>query len=285
MWFHSHNYLEIMYCENGSFVFEVNRNEEVVFSKTLYQGECVVITDEIYHKILTPNPSCEIINIEFDVCQGKDEVCMLDIQYLLNMSEGLKRLAAEPNGFTILKGSTGFRNTLLSLIKLLAFNSETFEDRLQSRLLMYQLLANLGKINSLSEEKIGIAYMKRAHKYINSNLMSTLTVDDIAKEAGVSKSYLQRLFREHYKIQVHEYISSKRIEHAKQLLTSTQLTNEKIALLSGFNNYNQFLYAFKKACKISPGEYRNKPENTKIDYNHADRSKYSAISPKKQGQS
>ncbi|MDR0426669.1 MAG: AraC family transcriptional regulator [Clostridiales bacterium] len=280
MWFHAHDYIEIMYCDSGSFVFEINRDEQVVFSKTIRPGELVMITNDVYHKILTPDP-CEIINIEFEICQGTDDVYSFDMQYLLSMSKGLKNIAAEPNGYAVIKSATDLRETLLSLIKILSLDSENFEDKLLSKLLVYQLFTLIGKSNSLSDEKIGIVYIRRALKYIHLNLFGELTVKNIAKEVGVSPSYLQRLFREHYQTHVYAYISSKRLEYAKDLLTNSQLPYKKIALSSGFHTYNQFLYVFKKMTGLSPGEYRKTAKNNKIDYAHADRGKYTAIPPKK----
>ena len=55
-----------------------------------------------------------------------------------------------------------------------------------------------------------------------------------------------------------EYINSKRIDAAKQLMSTTKLNLTDIALQVGFENIPYFSTVFKKYCGVSPSEWKEK---------------------------
>lgn len=54
-----------------------------------------------------------------------------------------------------------------------------------------------------------------------------------------------------------KYINSKRIEHAKELLVTTELSVKEIAGMVGVLDDNYFSRLFRKTVGISPLEFRN----------------------------
>ncbi len=92
--------------------------------------------------------------------------------------------------------------------------------------------------------------------FIQNNLTKIISVEDLAKEAGMSKSVFFAKFKKHLGQTPVEYILKERINHAKSLLQDTSLNITDICYQSGFNNMNYFIKQFKKLEGITPKQYR-----------------------------
>ena len=84
---------------------------------------------------------------------------------------------------------------------------------------------------------------------INEKLGSLLTL-------LINKFYLSKIFKETYGTTVNNYLISKRITRAKQLLRFTDMTVDEIGAAVGMADANYFSRMFRKIEGISPREYR-----------------------------
>ena len=103
--------------------------------------------------------------------------------------------------------------------------------------------------------------MKRALEYIDAHFCNDITVEEIADYAGIHCSYLQRIFKENIGFSLMSYVNKVRIERACYLLLNSELSIEKIAAESGFNNRQNFAYMFKRMMNVTPREYRTNEAN------------------------
>ena len=99
--------------------------------------------------------------------------------------------------------------------------------------------------------------VEKAVSYINSHIDNELSIAVIAREMNISKSVLYRQFNTVLGCTPIKYITEKRIEAAKKLLTSTDNTIEEIAVKSGFSSVAYFCKLFKKQSGMTPTRYRN----------------------------
>ncbi len=90
--------------------------------------------------------------------------------------------------------------------------------------------------------------------FINQNIDSQLSIDDLSGHFYLSSSYLCRIFKAATGTTINKYITAKRITVAKSLL-STGYSVTETCELCGFNDYSNFLKAFTKAVGISPKKY------------------------------
>ena len=114
--------------------------------------------------------------------------------------------------------------------------------------------------NILFEKAIEVDYDKfinSAASYIDENLHCPITVEDLCRELYISKNLLYKKFRDFFGCTVNEYITTKRLERAKMLLSTTTDSSKKVAERCGFDNYTYFSRLFKKKNGMSPREYRN----------------------------
>ena len=90
---------------------------------------------------------------------------------------------------------------------------------------------------------------------IDSGFSDCLSLEQLAKEAGMSVSRLTRGFRKLSGMSVHSYIIDKRLEHAALLLAEGRLNVSQTALACGYSNMSHFSSAFKKKYGVLPKEY------------------------------
>ncbi len=94
-------------------------------------------------------------------------------------------------------------------------------------------------------------------QYIEENYHdSNLNVSMIADVFEFVPTYISKCFKESEQIGILDYINMVRIHHVKKLLLETDLTLEKIAGQTGFNNISTFNRTFKKMEGITAGEYK-----------------------------
>lgn len=110
----------------------------------------------------------------------------------------------------------------------------------------------------LVPEETGSDAVDRACEYIHENLSRPdLSVPDVGEAVGVSVQHLLRLFRRRYNMTVVEYINSARIERAKQLIVSEDMTVNRIAEAVGYSNNVTFSRNFRRYVGMPPSDYRD----------------------------
>ena len=96
--------------------------------------------------------------------------------------------------------------------------------------------------------------------YIHENYNRKLTLEEIAASASVSKRECLRCFQTGLGESPFHYLIHYRIQQAKKLLTSTDMTITLIAMETGFSTSAYFGKIFLRECGQTPGEYRRKDE-------------------------
>lgn len=91
--------------------------------------------------------------------------------------------------------------------------------------------------------------------FIQDHYREKLTLEDLASQTYLSKSYLSRMFSKRLGISFTGYLELLRLGHAKRLLAGGD-TLGKIAEESGFPSANALILAFKRYWGVTPGQYR-----------------------------
>ena len=93
-------------------------------------------------------------------------------------------------------------------------------------------------------------------RYVNVHYKEHITLDQIAEEANLNKSYLCRLFKKEYGDSVFNYLNMIRMEKAAELLRSNPgLYVQEAAAEVGITEPFYFTRRFKEYFGISPREY------------------------------
>jgi len=99
--------------------------------------------------------------------------------------------------------------------------------------------------------------IQRIKNYIEANYTENITLQDVADEVCMDKSYLGRLFRETCEITIMGYQRKLRMNKAKELL-SCGMSPGEVAIKTGFGDQAYFGKVFKQETGMSPAKYRNK---------------------------
>ncbi len=106
---------------------------------------------------------------------------------------------------------------------------------------------------TVSRKRLELTAVK---EYLDEHYMEKIALDDLSEHFFINKFYLSKIFKETYGTTVNNYLISKRITRAKQLLRFTNMTVDEIGVAVGMTDANYFSRMFRKVEGISPREYR-----------------------------
>ena len=99
----------------------------------------------------------------------------------------------------------------------------------------------------------------QAVKYIGEHLFEPLSVEKVADAVSLSPSHFSRQFKARTGYSPYEYIVLRRIDKAKYMLASTELSVKEIAYATGYNSEENFIHSFRKNVGVAPGIFRKYP--------------------------
>ena len=99
--------------------------------------------------------------------------------------------------------------------------------------------------------------LRRAHDLIDRDYAEPLDLDAMAREAGYSRFHFARAFTAAYGETPRAYLTRRRIERAKTLLRTANLSVTEICFLVGFASLGSFSTRFRALVGRSPSEYRD----------------------------
>ena len=91
---------------------------------------------------------------------------------------------------------------------------------------------------------------------IERHIAEPLHVPEIAAKMGVSQRQMERQFKQNMGCTIVQFSLLLRLQHARVLLISTDLSVREIATASGFNTLSHFAYSFGKCFNRRPSDYR-----------------------------
>lgn len=156
---------------------------------------------------------------------------------------------------------TGFSDAIVRLYK------QAYETALEEAAYSQQLLAGIvnhliGMMYSLernielSRNQLHVDMINRARLRIRESLELPLTIQQVAEDMGVSYSNFRKLFKEHTGISPAVYQQDLRLQRAKELLSTTNMSIKEIAYRLNFESPDYFSAKFKAKTGRRPSELR-----------------------------
>lgn len=100
--------------------------------------------------------------------------------------------------------------------------------------------------------------LTRARDRIDASLETGVSLAELADEVGLSRFHFARAFRAATGLPPHQYLTSRRIERAKDLLLHTDLSLPEIALAVGFSSQSHFTHRFRLIVGTTPSQFRDR---------------------------
>jgi AraC-like DNA-binding protein len=101
----------------------------------------------------------------------------------------------------------------------------------------------------------------RAKLFIDENFASSIDLKNVSGEACFSKFHFARLFRDIYGMTPHQYLTSVRIDRARDLLEGGASVKETCFKV-GFDSIGSFTGLFKRRIGLSPAAYQRTRRQT-----------------------
>ena len=135
------------------------------------------------------------------------------------------------------------------------------EDMIQA--LLWQLLIVLRREADAAPVKVKADHsihneneiIRRAQQYIGANVRRKLSVPLVARQVGVSPSYLTALFHKHLQLAPGEYIRRIKLQESKRMIRQNNMNFTEIASALQYSTVHHFSRQFKEKFGITPTEY------------------------------
>ena len=249
---HTHDFIEIVYIENGSGYHKINEEEfEVKKGDILFinYGKTHSFSSEngfvFYNILLTPEfVSEELINSE-------NAIDLLT----LNCFESFSTFSDVPKISFSADEIVFVENMISEMEKEYYSKPRGYEQALKGyiTILLIHIFRKMDKGNILGKEKKIPAEIL---DYLDNNYNEKITVNALAERCFYNPSYFSRIFSETFGMSITDYVLEKRFKKACQLLSLTDMTVEAVATESGFRDSGAIFKYFKKKIGITPTEYR-----------------------------
>lgn len=151
---------------------------------------------------------------------------------------------------------------LTCIQQMILARSLTYHNELKRQAALLQILAALMEFHydALSDNEQNDypyrVYLQQAIDYMNKHLRESIKISEIAAYIGIDRSYLSNIFKSTLEISPQEYLVTLRMNHAADLLKTT---NEKISAIAadvGYSDPLTFTKMFKRYKGMSPSEWR-----------------------------
>jgi AraC family transcriptional regulator len=98
--------------------------------------------------------------------------------------------------------------------------------------------------------------MRRVTEFIQEHIEKEITLNELARNVGLSPSHFCSLFHKKAGKTPHQFILHCRVEHAKALLAKQSNSILDVALACGFRTHQHFSRIFRRCVGIPPSAYR-----------------------------
>jgi AraC family transcriptional regulator len=182
------------------------------------------------------------------------ETCLFSISFTDEWLERIKDQAV------ILSTSVHFGGGLLTQLAVRLYKEFREPDAVSSLMIEGLVLEMLAQVWRESGKDLKLSapprWLLRAQEFIRAQFRENLTLSTIADSVCVHRVHLNKVFRQHFRCTIGEYIRRLRIEFACQKLSTSQETLAEIALGSGFADQSHFSRTFQKFMGVTPLQYR-----------------------------
>lgn len=121
--------------------------------------------------------------------------------------------------------------------------------------------------HATSTERERLVSLTRARIHIHESLQDAWTVPSMARLVNLSPNRFAVLYKQFFRVSPTDDLLWRRLDHAKHLLSSTNVSVGEAAGLCGFNNIYYFSRMFRQRLGIPPSVYAHRKRHAVLDVN------------------
>lgn len=248
MEFHAHDFLELYYFLDGSVRYYI---EDQVYD--LCPGDLLIIPAGKMHRPVIANEHAAyermVLWITPQYLQGIDSPAG-------DLQKNLQKVGEHGYCVPFRGDETVFVTALLK--KLLYMQKNDTDPKFCAgavELYLWTIFRSYGVIDTTHRNETQV--IPQVIRYITEHFSEPLTLEDIAAEFFVSKSYLNRHFKAYTNSTVYAYIMALRLTHARRMLREG-IPAVEAGRECGFSDYSTFYKAFKTQTGLSPQQFKSR---------------------------
>lgn len=248
MEFHAHDFLELYYFLDGSVTYYI---EDQVYD--LCPGDLLIIPAGKMHRPVIANEHAAyermVLWITPQYLQGIDSPAG-------DLQKNLQKVGEHGYCVPFRGDETVFVTALLK--KLLYMQKNDTDPKFCAgavELYLWTIFRSYGVIDTTHRNETQV--IPQVIRYITEHFSEPLTLEDIAAEFFVSKSYLNRHFKAYTNSTVYAYIMALRLTHARRMLREG-IPAVEAGCECGFSDYSTFYKAFKTQTGLSPQQFKSR---------------------------
>lgn len=248
MEFHAHDFLELYYFLDGSVTYYI---EDQVYD--LCPGDLLIIPAGKMHRPVIANEHAAYERM----------VLWITPQYLQSidspagdLQKNLQKVGEHGYCVPFRGDETVFVTALLK--KLLYMQRNDTDPKFCAgavELYLWTIFRSYGVIDTTHRNETQV--IPQVIRYITEHFSEPLTLEDIAAEFFVSKSYLNRHFKAYTNSTVYAYTMALRLTHARRMLREG-IPAVEAGRECGFSDYSTFYKAFKTQTGLSPQQFKSR---------------------------
>lgn len=250
-----HNFWELVYVDSGEIYAVADNNGyllsqgNVIFHKPMEFHGMTAVNNRPHNVLVvtfeTQSPAMEFFSKKIFMLNSHQK------KLLSNFLEEIKRTV----GIIFVGGDTPDKKLTREQQWSYQIGIQCLERFLLELMRESTLIKRTDKISTLAKKNVENALVDSIKDYLQENIYSTLTLDDICRQFSMSKSYICQLFKNETGSSVIDYYIELKIKEAKFLIREGNLNFTQISEKLGYTSLHHFTRIFKTKEKMSPSLY------------------------------
>lgn len=253
---HDHDFVEIVYVLEGGGVHNINGVEYPV-----QRGDLLYINYGCTHSFKIPDSMVALnlmVKLDYFNRELSDPKNVNNIFSLLALTS-FEEIQSEIDKASPLVSFYGEEQEEIEFL-LKKIESELNNNYLGKSVFLdscvNMLLANIFRKILVSDNKDNEIIPAEIIEYIQTHCDEKLTLKALAEKCFYNPSYFSRLFKKAYNTTLTDFIMEQRLKKSCDLLRTTELSVDEIAIQCGFTDKTGFYNRFKQKYGCTPGDYK-----------------------------
>jgi AraC-like DNA-binding protein len=240
---HFHNYLEFIYLLEGSYSIKI---DGVLYEMS--KGDFVILFPYQLHELIsTTGDNYELVCVASpDTFSEYDDI----IKNFVCASSVIKSQFLTEECKFLLDWIANTRSNMRDVF------------RLRKMLLCLIFREITLSCDMIPRSELNMTSIQRILKYCNDNYLSdNISLDNISKSLGINRHHISHLISDNLNVNFSTYINELRINHACELIDTTDMSVTNISMECGFGSIRNFNRTFMKLKGTTPSEYKSRKSN------------------------
>lgn len=244
--YHWHTQYEIIRIISGSFHLTIDDDTAMY-----HEGDVIFISDGSLHGGTPYDCVYECIVFDMSILLKDNHACAKTIHDILGHRILVNTLLSSD--------SSEILPIVIDLSMALSEKKTGFEFIIQGYLyllfgkILEQHLYREQGDNTISAERL--ISIKKVLEYISENYYNNISLDDLARIAGMNPKYFCRYFRSMTERTPIDYLNYFRVECSCEKLSTSDISVQEAAISCGFNDESYFIKTFHKYKGVTPKQY------------------------------